>query len=262
MTGNVSQDSFASALLDPDQPVPAGLTVWNGSDPARRFAVYRNNVVYSLVEALTRKFPVVLALVGEEFFRAMARQYCVDHPPRSPLMARYGDDFPTFIAAFLPAASVPYLADVARLEVARLQAYHAGDGAPLDVASLSRLAPDRLMAVTFRFLPSVRFIHSPFAIVSLWAAHQGHCAIGDVDPSAGECAVVARPELDVEVTALSQADLVFLQALDTGAALGDAALFAMEQAPDFDLGASLRILVSTRIVAKMAFIEGANDDDE
>ena len=69
---NPLQPDWAAALLDPERPAPPGLRAWNGSDPARRFAVHRNNVVASLVSALADGFPVVQALVGEEFFRAMA----------------------------------------------------------------------------------------------------------------------------------------------------------------------------------------------
>jgi hypothetical protein len=38
------QGGFANALRDRLAPCPAGLTTWNGSDPAARLAVYRNNV--------------------------------------------------------------------------------------------------------------------------------------------------------------------------------------------------------------------------
>lgn len=50
------QQAIAAALLDPAQPCPPGLTTWNGSDPAHRFAVYRNNVIVSLVDALADTF--------------------------------------------------------------------------------------------------------------------------------------------------------------------------------------------------------------
>ena len=52
-----NQAAFAQALLDPDLPCPSGLCTWNGSDPARRFAVYRNNVVVSLIDALADIVP-------------------------------------------------------------------------------------------------------------------------------------------------------------------------------------------------------------
>ncbi|MEO8121927.1 MAG: DNA-binding domain-containing protein, partial [Rhodoferax sp.] len=70
-----SQTAFANALLNAELPCPSGLKTWNGSDPGTRFAVYRNNVMVSLIDALADTYPVVQELVGEEFFRAMARVF-------------------------------------------------------------------------------------------------------------------------------------------------------------------------------------------
>jgi hypothetical protein len=114
-----SQGDFSQALLDADSPIPIGLTTWNGSDPAGRFAVYRNNVFASLIDALADTYPVMLALVGNEFFRAMAKVFVQTNPPRSRVLACYGSGFADFVEDFYPARSLPYLADVARLEIAR-----------------------------------------------------------------------------------------------------------------------------------------------
>lgn len=88
----------------------------NGSDPTARLAVYRNNVVGSLIDALADAFPVAQQLVGVAFFRAMAGVFARQAPPRSRILAHYGEGFAEFIEGFEPARSVPYLADVARLE--------------------------------------------------------------------------------------------------------------------------------------------------
>jgi hypothetical protein len=101
------ETSFADALLSTDQPIPYGIAADNAAVPARRFAVYRNNVVVGLGKALKSRFPVVEKIVGEEFFAAMARVFVKEQPPRSPLLAAYGDDFPAFIAAFEPASGLP-----------------------------------------------------------------------------------------------------------------------------------------------------------
>src|SRR5260370_39578206 len=128
--------SFADALLDAEHPIPCGITAHNAAIPTRRFAVYRNNEVAGLVKALLNKFPVVEKIVGEEFFAAMARAFVVERPPRSPVLAIYGDGFATFIAAFDPARELAYLADVARLEAARTRPYHAADGTAVDAGQL------------------------------------------------------------------------------------------------------------------------------
>ena len=131
------QQTSATALFDPAQPCPAGLIAWNGSDPARRFGVYRNNVIVSLVDALADTFAVTQELVGVQFFRAMAREFAGTNPPTSPLLAFYGDTFPDFIEHFPPATGLPYLADVARIEHLRVHAYHAADLEPVHAETIA-----------------------------------------------------------------------------------------------------------------------------
>ena len=146
---------FAAALLDPTRAVPAGLVGPDGEPSAKRFAVYRNNVVVGLTEALQANFPAVCRIVGEEFFQAMARAYVVFEAPVSPILLDYGDGFASFIAEFEPAASLPYLADVARIERAWTQAYNAPEAVSLGWFS------SRVPAVSFQspacpFVPRVR----------------------------------------------------------------------------------------------------------
>ena len=106
--------SFARALLDAAAPVPDAVTAADAPTATRRFAVYRNNVVAGLANTLRSRFPATEKIVGEEFFAAMARAFVTEKPPRTPLLAAYGDEFPAFVAAFAPARELPYLADVAQ----------------------------------------------------------------------------------------------------------------------------------------------------
>jgi len=130
------QGAFAKALLSSEAGCPPGLYSSNGADPASRFAVYRNNVQASLSNALAESYPVVRQLVGREFFNAMAALYLRDFAPASPLLNDYGQDFGDFIQGFGPAAGLPYLADMARLERLRVEAYHAADARALEPARL------------------------------------------------------------------------------------------------------------------------------
>jgi Putative DNA-binding domain len=246
-TPAASQSAFAAALLDPALAAPAGLRTWNGSDPAARLAVHRNNVISSLVDALADTVPVVQALVGAEFFRAMAAVFVRQCPPRTRVLAHYGDELPAFLAGFAPAQGLPYLADVARLELARVRAFHAADADPLAPAAVAQAlsAGEHIGDLRLHCHPSLQWLDSPFAIVSLWAAHQGdEGALAAVDPSEPECALVLRDGLDVLVLTLPAGAAAFIGALLQGYGLGDAAAAAAHAAPDFDLAATLSLLVA------------------
>ncbi|MDX1431468.1 MAG: DNA-binding domain-containing protein [Gammaproteobacteria bacterium] len=248
------QAAFAAALLDPERPPPPELVAWNGSDPAARFAVYRNNVVTSLITALEETFPVTRALVGEEFFAAMAKEFVRASPPATPVLAAWGHDLPAFIEGFAPARGVPYLADVARLEALRVRAYHAADAQALARGELEALLadPDRLPGMRVELLPSAAWLASEFAVVSLWAAHQASRAeLAGVDPFAAEEALVVRPELAVEVHRLPPGGADFVALLAGGAALADAAAAAAARHGAFDLSGVLAIMIRARVLSRV-----------
>lgn len=241
-----AQQDFAAALLDPMRPVPPGLQAWNGADPGPRFAVYRNNVVFSLVGVLRDTFPVVRRLVGDACFDAMARLYVRCHPPASPVMTEYGDGLADWIAAFEPAAALPHLADMARLERARVRACHAADAEPLPRESLARAlaAPACLPALRLHLHPSVCVLSAAHAVVSLWAAHQAEepdCedAIGRVTLQQPESALVLRHDDEVLVLPLPAPDAVLVEQLQRGVGLAD----ALAAAPGADLSTALALLI-------------------
>ena len=240
------QAEFAAALLDAERSVPAGLCAWNGSDPARRFAVYRNNVIVSLVAALADTFPVLRQLVGDEFFDAMAGLYVRAHPPASPVLAHYGEGLADWLAAFEPARALPYLSDMARLERARIAACHAADAQPLAAEAIAaRLAdPASLPGARLTLHPSCRVLRSPFDVHALWAAHQRDEPSDDDGPAIDidtACAmlVLRDPADEVLVIGIDDGAAGFIGALLDGRRLGD----ALQQAPGVDLAGTLALLL-------------------
>jgi hypothetical protein len=239
--------SFAGALLDAALGVPAEVAAHNAAVPARRFAVYRNNVMAGLVKALQQRFPVVEKLVGGEFFAGMAREFVIAQPPRSPQLASFGDEFSGFIAAFEPARELPYLADVARLEAARTRAYHAEDATPLHADAFAALDPDKLPDLRIDLHPSVEIVRSPYPIVTIWAMNSGELPLGPIADFCGQDALVARPQLEVEVRGLPPGGAAFLLALAAGSPLGKAAAAGLADHSDFDLAGNLAGLIGSNI---------------
>jgi hypothetical protein len=249
MTHRDSLLRFAEAILDPSLPPPRGVVSARGSVDAARFAVYRNNVHVGLVGALEGRFPVTRRLVGEPFFRAMARAFVGTAKPASPLLNEYGDGFPDFVVGFPPAAELVYLADVARLEALSTRAYAAADAEPMPLAGLAGLDPDRLADTRVRMHPSAGWLSSPYPVVSIWLAHR-EAEVAPVAIEAGESALVVRPDADVVVHRVGPASSRFVAALFGGASLGAAATAATH--PDFDFGTSLVGLIATGAVTALS----------
>lgn len=253
-------EAFAKPLLNPELPAPTGLKTWNGSDPAARYAVYRNNVVISLIDALADAFPVVQQLVGADFFHVMAREYARQHPPTSPVMAFYGQGFPDFITDFEAAASLPYLTDVARLEWAYVCAFHAADADDFPAQTLVELLnqPERLAVTRLAFASTVHLIRSPHAVVSIWRAHQLEGDWSSVDPARVESALVVRPELTVQVIPLSESAADFVGELIVGRSLGT----AYEQCSSngsLDVAEVFSLLLRTRALSTLELIKNQGD---
>lgn len=240
-----SPAELAAALLAPDRPAPSGL------EPPGRLAVYRNNVVAGLVEALAAAYPAVEALVGTPFFRAAARDFVRAEPPRSPVLMLWGDRFPAFLESFPPAGRLPYLADVARLERAWLEAYHAAEAAPLPLDALAALPEASMAGARLALHPSLRLVASAWPAVSLWAANTGRGDHGAVDLGRPETALVVRPAGEVRVHAIDAALAALVLSLQRRATLGAAVETTLAAHPAFDLAAALRRLFAQGAVTRI-----------
>lgn len=253
---DVGARQFGAALLDPGQPAPDGLVGPDGLNAPKRFNVYRNNVIVSLTDALGESFPAIKALLGEDYFKALARAFVMDHPPVSPVLIWYGEDFPDFVEAFPPLEAYPYLADVARVEWAWLQAYHAADDDPLDPSALGALPPDAIGDTRFVKHPAAQVLSSDWPVWDLLRANRFERGTDvPVDLGEGQSVLIARPALGVETVLLRPGADLFVRALFGGTSLAEAAAAAQESCPEFSLSDSLSDCLSNGAFARIVTLE-------
>jgi hypothetical protein len=165
----------------------------------------------------------VRRLVDDAFFRAMAGAFVAAEKPRSPVLIHYGETFPDFVARFEPAQEIAYLADVARLESAWVEAYHAAEAPPLALDALGAIDPKDIGGLRFSPHPAARLLRFANPAASIWAAHQGDGEPRPPDVWRAEEALVTRPEADVLVRVLPPGGYEFARALFAGATLAEAA---------------------------------------
>ncbi len=238
------QEAFGAAVRGAPA-VPKSIRAAEPIPLERRMDVYRNNVHASLIDGLEQAFPVVLQLVGQEFFRAMAREFLRDHMPERGTLIGFGDSLPEFLDAFPPVASLPYLGDVARLELLWLRSYHAADDRPVTPEEVAAVPAEELPDLRFGLHSSVETLKSHLPVLSFWRAHQPGQNPASLDPAQeAESVLLLRTNLSVVAHPIGEGALVFIGALRTGQSLGVAATAGANAQSDFELSQILHLLVS------------------
>lgn len=222
----VHQDSVAVAAMLADRINPD------------RLDIYRNTFLFGLTKALQLGFPVVRKLVGNDFFEGAAQIFIADHLPRAAWLDQYGGEFPEFLQSFSPAASIPYLSEVAELEWAVTCALHAPDTVPLDVAELSAIEAEEQASICFTANPSIRLLRLNYPVDVIWRAilAADDAALAQVDIGTGPVdLLIERNSNGVEVDRLSVEAWRFLSDLCSERSIEE----AFEAAGDFDCAVAL-----------------------
>ncbi len=245
------QDAFAQALLSPEAE-PATEIAALATQPA--FAVYRNTVMKGCIDALQANYPAVVRLVGEEWFRVAATVYAREALPADPTLLRYGAGFADFLARFEPAAELPYLPGVARLDRYWTEAHAAPDANALDPARISRLAPSALARTTLRLHPAARwawFADGP--IYTIWSRNRADGVPADGLDWQAEGALLVRPRDAVEWVAFDAAGCAFLDACAAGVTLAEAARATLEVKGNANLARLMSNLLEAGAFSGMSF---------
>ena len=250
------QQEFAAAVLAADGGV-AGFAVAGALGGAARVAIYRRNGAGNYRNALGATYPVVRRLVGAPFFHAAVDAFVGAHPSRSGDLNVYGDAFGAFLAAYSPAAGLPYLPDVARLEWAIDEAGRAADSVRAPEATLAALAavpPERLAAVRLALDPSCRLVTSPFPIRRIWQVNQPACTdVESVALDAGADFLLVRRDPDgIAIERIDAGVHAWLAALADGGTLGAALDAAAAVDPGFALADALRAHLAAGTLAAVA----------
>lgn len=245
-----AQEAFAQALLERHVDAVAPLIATGEMTVEERLAIYRVNVFENLADALADTFPATQALVGEEFFHALAVDYVRHTPPQVACLLWYGDDFPDFIAGYERAASVPYLADVARLEWAWQSALFAEDDEALDPAWLEAQEEAALEVLVFTLREGAGLVASSFPLYDIWqfALKPEEVPPPDME-SAGERLAIWRDGREMRVKPLSEAEYAALAILAKGATLGQAIAAASQQENELDPTGLLGTLFGLHILS-------------
>jgi hypothetical protein len=246
-----------NALLgaSPDDAIPL---VSPADEAMSRLHIYRNNVRGNFLDGLTSAYPVVKRLVGDDYFRQVARDFQRCHPSRSGDLLHAGTRFPDHLADVHAADAFSYLADVARLEWLIQEALLGAQHAPLDLEKMAGVAPSAYDTLCFELHPALRLFESCYPALRIWEAN-----VGDAEPEpidlgqGGDRIIVMRHRLQLRFHRLSEGELRFLDECRRGTSFA-AAVDAADACDDgFDAVSSLQ-----RFVALEAIVDFRSTPDE
>jgi hypothetical protein len=216
------QRAFGAWLLGREHDAPG----WASGDDLpveARLRVYRNNSRALFEQALQLTYPVLWRRVGADYFLQLSHHYRDAHPSRCGDLHEVGRAFPGFLATHLGGGPYAWLAELALLEWSVADAGVAAEAPAAAAAALAELAPECVASARFTYVPSLRLARSSVPVLSIWRANQPD---GDGRPidlaSGGECVLVHRNSVEVELRSLEPAEFAFVEATARGATLGEA----------------------------------------
>jgi hypothetical protein len=260
MTDWVDTLATFSAVIRTGADVASGEMVCPRYAEARGVEVYRNNYRGNLHDALAGAYPVIRQLVGDEFFRLLAKRFIEKHPSHSGNLHHYGSELAAFLTDFERARQLVYLPDMARLEWAYHHAYFASDEPSFELARLADVAPAGYGDLRWRLHPGCALLNSAYPVSMIWQAHlDGVSTDFRIDiHSGGEHLLVHRTTKEVEIIRIAPASYHWLALQQQGYTMGAATEESLSLFPEFDLATTLRHWLAAGVLIDFANLSQEN----
>jgi len=234
----------------PKDAVRDYLTQYSDEECAARLAIYQNNTLYSLTEALKDLYSSVVNSIGEDLFKVCARNFLQNNPPHSAAMVDFGQRFPSFIPTFKPLNAFAYLTDLAAVDLAHHLSYHAKDQTPASAEVFSQWDTTDLAVAKFKPLDSAHLISSNYAVYDIWQLAQG-ILDQQVNADQSQYLLIIRPKNEVCVYQLNRAYYSFLNALANDQTLSYALECGNECDEHFDPSHTISFLIQSGFTANI-----------
>lgn len=216
--------------------------------PVENFSIYRNNIRSALISTLQETYPLIVKLLGEDFFKVACREYIAQYPSRSSNLNDYGEYFSHFLAHYPPVKNLIYLVEVAEFEWICHRLYFAADHSGFDVSRLRPLVKDQYENIHFSLHPAlvVKKFHYPMLdIIDLC----NHRSDKEVDITQGSInLIIARRDFEIKLIPIADADFQFLNAIQEGATLGQAYMATQRYDTKWDIEKKLVDYIQQKVI--------------
>jgi hypothetical protein len=223
--------------------------------PDENLRIYENNIHSNLVNALSDTYPLIRQLLGENFFAVAARDYIAQYPSRSPNLHEYGEYFSDFIDNFAPANDFVYLAEVADFEWACHEIYFSAEHAAFDIKQLNQFSPDEYENLHFILNPASKMMQFAYPILDIVDLCKNNRTNNvDLDNGGVNLQIIKR-DMELQLSLLTDADYVFLSALNNHQPLKSAVEAALDIDAAFNLNEKLPVWIKDQTIVDCELLE-------
>ncbi|MCW5829989.1 MAG: putative DNA-binding domain-containing protein [Deltaproteobacteria bacterium] len=223
-----------------------------GRTPARRLDVYADGYPARMFDALAENYPSVRRVCGDQSFLSLAGRYARAHPSTHYNLGEAGRHLPDYLKGDALTADLPFLPDLAELDAACMQVFHASALPPLDPGRLQSASPDRLGGSRLVFQNATRLMESRWPVATIREMRD----VPDeefrvrVEDNPERC-VVFRSGFSGLVRRLEAAEFAALSALMTGSTVWGAIEAAATHEKEPPVGAWFGEWVSSGLVVDL-----------
>jgi hypothetical protein len=135
-----------------------------------RVAIYANAYFYRLLDVFKEDFPATLAVLGDDQFHNLITGYLIEYPPSEPSIMHAGRSLSDFLRGHPLVERFPFIADLATLERAQVEVFHAADAFPLTATDLSAIPPEQWPAILILRHPASRLLELGWSVTGILRA--------------------------------------------------------------------------------------------
>ncbi|WP_022942071.1 DNA-binding domain-containing protein [Psychromonas hadalis] len=224
------QKQFSESLLYQHENILEQIKERKSINSEQRLQVYRNSFIMGVTEALATTYQHTVALVGEDFFNAVSRQFILNQPPIENNIIVYGDGFSDYLDRLPQLKKMPYISEMARFEWLLEQTSNIEvENKSLDVARLAEVDDEQLEQLQFSIPKQITLFQSEQNINQLYKMIINNAVIESNLNIPCYLALKKQPDFRIELITLNKDQFLLLDQIKAGKCLGQITPITLHQ---------------------------------
>ncbi len=137
-------------------------------DATGRIGIYADMYFHRLLDVLRADYPKLALVLGEDDFGALVADYLVAFRSDDPSVRHLGKRLPGFLSEYSCGAARPWLADLARLEWARITVHDRADAPVLRREQIAGMSGATFAALRLDLVPASTIVDLGSAVDEVW----------------------------------------------------------------------------------------------